>query len=187
MVNKDLKIRLIGAGGHGILTLGMILGETAIKNGLEASMTIGYSPAQRGGWSRADVIISENRIDYPIFTDPDILIATTQETYDLEYGNVKDGGLIIYESSLVEPREVEGVRQIGINAIENAIKLGNRIVANIIILGFFNEITKTFPEDLVEEIVASRVKKKYVDLNMKALKLGREMAYEYVGKGVMKG
>ncbi len=177
----ELKVRLIGAGGHGILTLGRVIGETAVRYGKEAVMTIGYSPAQRGGWSRADVLISDKKIDYPIFTHPDILVTTTQETYDLEYANLREGGWLIYESSIVEPKEVEGIKQIGINAIERAIKLGNRVVANIIILGFMNTIIKMFPEDVVKAAIAARVKKKYVDLNLKAYEVGKEVALQAVG------
>lgn len=177
----ELKIRLIGAGGHGILTLGRVIGETAVRYGKEAVMTIGYSPAQRGGWSRADVLVSDDKIDYPIFTHPDILVTTTQETYDLEYVNLKKGGWLIYETSIVEPKELSGVRQLGINAIERAIKLGNRVVANIIILGFLNTIIKVFPEDVVKEAIATRVKKKYVDLNLKAYDVGKEVALEHLG------
>ena len=177
----ELKIRLIGAGGHGILTLGRVIGETAIRYGKEAVMTIGYSPAQRGGWSRADVLISDTKVDYPIFTHPDILVTTTQETYDLEVENLKKDGWLIYETSIVEPKEVSGIKQLGINAIERAIKLGNRVVANIIILGFLNTIIKVFPEDVVKAAIAARVKKKYVDLNLKAYDVGKEVALEYLG------
>ncbi len=177
----ELKIRLIGAGGHGILTLGRVLGETAVRYGKEAVMTIGYSPAQRGGWSRADVLISDSKIDYPIFTYPDILVATTQETYDLELPKLKRGGWLIYETSIVEPKDAQDINQVGINAIERAIKLGNRVVANIIILGFMNTLLKIFPEDVVKEAIAARVKKKYVDLNLKAYEVGKEVALESVG------
>ncbi len=177
----ETKIRLIGAGGHGILTLGRIIGETAVKNGMEAIMTIGYSPARRGGWSRADLILSDEKIDYPIFTESNILITTTQETYDLEHRNVMEGGLIIYESSLVNPKIVNDVRQVGVQAFENALKLGNRVVANIIILGFVNTILKLFPDEALLEVIKSRVKARYRDLNLRAYNVGRRIAMDMVG------
>jgi 2-oxoglutarate ferredoxin oxidoreductase subunit gamma len=180
MNENEIKIRLIGAGGHGILTLGRLIGETAIRNGKESVMTLAYSPAQRGGWSRADVIISEESIDYPIFTRPDILVTTTQETYELESINVPKGKSIIYESSLVEPVEISGVRQIGIPAISKAIELGSGIVANVIILGFMNTIFKIFPDELLVDVIRSRVKKKYLDMNLKAFEIGMELGKENV-------
>jgi len=179
----EKKIRLIGAGGHGILTLGRIIGEAAIRSGMEAVMTIGYSPAQRGGWSRADVIISNDRIDYPIFTNPDILVATTQESYDIEYVNVGRGKTIIYEKSIVETRELEGVRQIGIDAMERAIRLGARVVANIIILGFMNTLLNILPEDAIIDTIKGRIKRKYLELNLRAYMDGKEYALEILGGG----
>jgi 2-oxoglutarate ferredoxin oxidoreductase subunit gamma len=176
----ELKIRLIGAGGHGILTLGRVIGEAAIRNEKEAVMTVAYSPAQRGGWSRADVIISDDTIDYPIFSNPDILIATTQEAYELESVNVPKGKSIIYEYSLVEPMEISGITQIGVPAISKAIEIGSGIVANIIILGFMNTIFKIFPDDLLIEVIRSRVKRKYLDMNLRAFDVGRELGKESI-------
>ena len=175
---SELKLRLIGAGGHGILTLGRVIGEAAIKYNKECVMTISYSPAQRGGWSRADVIISDNPIDYPIFVHPDILVTTTQETYDLEKDNVPKGKVIIYESTLVKPVEVRGVKQIGIPAISKALELGSSVVANIVILGFMNKIFKIMPDEIFLDVIKSGIKKKYLDMNLKAYELGGKLSEE---------
>jgi len=178
IVMSELKLRLIGAGGHGILTLGRVIGSAAIKYDKECVMTIAYSPAQRGGWSRADVIISDDPIDYPIFVKPDILVTTTQETYDLEKGNVPKGKSIIYESTLVKPVEVPGVKQVGIPAISKAHELGSSVVANIIILGFMNKIFHIMPDEIFLDVIRSSIKKKYLDLNLKAYDLGSRLAEE---------
>ncbi len=173
----EVKLRFIGAGGHGILTLGALVGTAAtVYAGKEAVMTISYSPAQRGGWSRADVIVSDEPIDYPIFKSPDVLVATTQETYDLESGNVRTGGIIVYESSLVKPKTIEGVRQYGIPAITTAMKAGSRLAANIVILGFLNKLLGLLPEEAVVQAIKSRIKKKYLEVNLKAYEEGKRLA-----------
>ena len=172
----EIKLRFIGAGGHGILTLGTILGTAAsVYEGKEAVMTIGYSPAQRGGWSKADVIISDEPIDYPVFKYPDILITTTQETYDLEINNVLPGKTIIYEADLIKPVKIPNVKQIGIKPLSTAIKVGHRIVANIVILGFLNVMYNLVSDEAILQTIQARVKKKYLDLNLKAYIVGKNL------------
>ncbi len=172
----ELKLRFIGAGGHGILTLGALIGTAAtVYAQKEAVMTISYSPAQRGGWSRADVIVSDEPIDYPIFKYPDLLVATTQETYDIEINNMKPGTIVIYESSLVEPKKAEGVKQFGIPAITTAIKVGTRLAANIVILGFLNSMLNLLPEEALLSAIKTRIKKKYLDVNLQAYEAGKKL------------
>ncbi len=172
----EVKLRLIGAGGHGILTLGNIIGTAAtVHAGKEAVMVIGYSPAQRGGWSRADVIVSDEPIDYPIFKYPDVLVTTTQETYDLEHDNVRKGGVIIYEQDLVDPVPIEGVTQIGVPAFKTAIKVGLRLSANIVLLGFLNSMLNLVPEEALLKTLHQRIKKKYLDLNLRAYEEGKKL------------
>lgn len=172
----ELKFRFIGAGGHGILTLGALLGTAAtVYEQKEAVMTIAYSPAQRGGWSRADVIVSDEPIDYPIFKYPDILVSTTQETYDLEHKNMLPGKTIIYESDLVKPVEIPDVKQIGIPAMSTALKVGLKLAANIVILGFLNSMFNLLSDEAIIETIKARVKKKYLDVNLKAYEEGKKL------------
>jgi 2-oxoglutarate ferredoxin oxidoreductase subunit gamma len=171
----ELRIRLIGAGGHGILLAGNIIGLASILSGKDAVMTVAYSPAQRGGWSRADVIVSDERVDFPIFDNPDVLVSTTQETYDLEIENVTKGGLVIYERDLVNPRDLPHVKQIPIPAFETAIKIGFRMSANMVILGFLNELLKAIPHDTMISAIKSRVKRR-LDVNLKAYESGVTLA-----------
>lgn len=172
----EVRLRLIGAGGHGILLMGNIIGSAAAQfAGIEATMVIAYSPAQRGGWSRADVIVSREPIDFPIFDNPDVLVATTQETYDLEYMNVVSGGLIIYEKDTVTPKPREDVTQLGVEAFKTAINLGFRMSANMVLLGFLNGTLGLLPEDAMMSAIKARVKRR-VDVNLKAYMEGVNLA-----------
>jgi len=168
----EVKLRLIGAGGHGILLMGNIIGTAAtVYAGKHATMVVAYSPAQRGGWSRADVIVSNEPIDFPIFDYPDVLVATTQETYDLEIGRVASGGLVIYEEDTVKPTRRDDVKQIGIPAFRTAIKVGFRISANMVILGFLNELLKLVPHDSMIAAIKARVRRR-LETNLQAYQEG---------------
>jgi 2-oxoglutarate ferredoxin oxidoreductase subunit gamma len=156
----EVRLRLIGAGGHGILLAGNIIGTAAtVYSSKNATMVIAYSPAQRGGWSRADVVVSDEPIDFPIFDHPDVLVATTQETYDLEIGNVRSGGLIVYEEDTVKPAVRGDVTQLGVPAFRTAIKVGFRISANMVTLGFLTELLKLLPHESVKSAIKAGVKR----------------------------
>ncbi len=182
----EVKLRLIGAGGHGILTMGSLIGTAAVVYaGKEAVMVVGYSPAQRGGWSRADVIVSDEPIDFPIFARPDVLVATTQETYDMEVGRVREGGVVVYEAELVEPRRVRGVRQYGVRAFRAAMEAGLRQAANMVLLGFLNSMLRLVPDEALLEAIRSRIRRRYLEPNLRAFEAGRRMweggDYELLG------
>jgi 2-oxoglutarate ferredoxin oxidoreductase subunit gamma len=175
-VSVEVKLRIIGAGGHGILLAGNIIGTAAtVYSNKYATMAIAYSPAQRGGWSRADVVVSDEPVDFPIFDNPDVLVATTQETYDLEIASVRSGGLVVYEEDTVKPTSRGDVTQLGIPAFRTAIKVGFRMSANMVILGFLTELLKILPHESVKSAIKARVKRR-VDVNLQAYDEGVRLA-----------
>ena len=74
-----LEVRLAGSGGQGIILAGLVLAEAAgIYDGREVAMVQSYGPEARGGTSKAEVIISDASIDFPLCTQVDVLLALTQ-------------------------------------------------------------------------------------------------------------
>ena len=86
------QVRFAGFGGQGIVLAGMILGKAAaLFENVNAVMTQSYGPEARGGACSADVIISENKINYPRVTVPDILVLMAEEaahTYGPDAGEI---------------------------------------------------------------------------------------------------
>ena len=54
---KTLSICFSGFGGQGIVLSGVIFGEAAVADGLNAIQTQSYGSAARGGASKCDLII----------------------------------------------------------------------------------------------------------------------------------
>ncbi len=77
-----MQIRLSGAGGQGVILLGIILADSAIESGYNAIQSQSYGPEARGGASKCEVIISQDEIFYPKVRVPDLLLALTQDSYD---------------------------------------------------------------------------------------------------------
>lgn len=177
MVRWDIS--LFGFGGQGIIRGGQILGEAAVlEEGKDAVLTIAYGPEQIGGWSRADVVISDEPIDFPLITKPDILIVMSQEGLDRSWKEGREPRkLLIYDSGLVNVSSVRGIKMVGLPATRVAEQLGRRIIANIVMLGAFSEVTGIVkPESLLR--VIRRKFPKAIELNERAFMEGVRYAKE---------
>ncbi|GBC71335.1 Pyruvate synthase subunit PorC [Candidatus Calditenuaceae archaeon HR02] len=171
------EVRITGLGGQGAITAGHILGRAAaIYGDKEAVVTEGYSPYITGGWSRADVIISDEPIDYPLITKLDVLATMYDEGFVQNLRHVKSRGVIITVKELVKHSSKDH-KVLPIPAIEVAEQLGRRIVANIVILGAITAVLGTPPLESVEKALADRFPKA-VELNRKAVQQGYSIASE---------
>ncbi len=172
-----VEVRIAGFGGQGVILAGVVLGRAAaVYEGLEAVQTQSYGPEARGGASRSDVIVSDKeKIMFPYVRNPDHLVVMSQEAYDKYVGSVKPDGLVVYDSTLVEPSR-DDVRHVGVPATEKAEdELGLRIVANMIMLGAYRELTDLVSFDSLLRAVLDSVPPGTEDTNEKALRLGAEL------------
>lgn len=176
------EIRLSGSGGQGLILAGIILAEAAIKEGKNAVQTQSYGPEARGGASKAEVIIGEDEIDYPKVTNPDVLLALTQEACDKYSGSIKSGGTLIVDSTYVAevPKTNANVYSFPITRMAKE-EVGKELVANMVALGVLTGLTGVVSQESLEEAVLARIPKGTEQLNKKALTLGFTVAREKAG------
>jgi len=169
-----------GFGGQGIVTAGFITGQAAVVyDGKEATLTQVYGPEARGSACYSGVVISEGDISYPYLLNPEIMIIMSQEAYEKFLPRLQDGGVLIVDSTIVKPDKLaEKYRLYKVPATETAEKLGRRIVANVILLGFLGKIWDAVSVEALQEAVKARVPKKYLDLNLNAFQAGVQLAEE---------
>lgn len=171
------EIRFSGAGGQGIILISKILAEAAaVYAELNATQTQSYGPEARGGASRADVIVSDEDIDYPRAERLDILLALTQEACSQYAKDVKEGGTIVVDSRLVSeiPKGQYDAFSLPITeTAENELK--KSVVANIVALGAVMSLVQFLKPDHVEAAITSRVPRGTEDLNLKAFRRGMEI------------
>jgi 2-oxoglutarate ferredoxin oxidoreductase subunit gamma len=171
-----LEVRLSGSGGQGIILAASILTDAAAQAGWEVVNTQSYGPEARGGASKAEVVISDEEVDYPEATEPDITLCLSQAAFDRYAPETRAGGLVVYDSGLVTPAGIDDVRLIGAPFTQVAKEqLGKVVVTNIVSLGALTEHLEPISHQAVEVAVARRVPSKFKDLNMKALAAGREL------------
>lgn len=176
---KPLHIGLCGFGGQGIILSAVILGTTEVtRRNLYAVQTQSYGSEARGGQCQAELIISDKPINSPISEKKDILIALFQTALDKYLPTLKSEGTLIIDPKLVTNTYSTNARTLEIPATEIAINLGNRLAANMVVLGFFLEATKLFSKEDLIEVVKESVSERYLELNLKAVDAGISYARE---------
>ncbi len=178
-LRMELSIRFAGSGGQGTITAGVILARAAtLYENQYATLFQNYGAAARGGLASSEVKISPHEIIFPNVTKPNILVAMSQEAVDAYIDDIEVDGIFIYDEGLVKEASLksESIRKIGIQATNTAIDLGNKVVANIIILGFLVGLTEVVSKDTIEKAVLEVVPTKYKTINLRALEVGFAIA-----------
>jgi len=165
-------IRLSGSGGQGIILMGIILAEAiGMYDGKYVAQTQSYGPEARGGSSKAEVVVSDEDIDYPKALKLDLLVAMNQKACDDYYMDLKSDGILIVDATFVKQIPVSRTYQIPFTRIARE-KFKREMVANIIALGAISKLTSIVSVNAIEAAVLSRVPKGTENMNRDALKTG---------------
>ena len=170
------EILLAGFGGQGILFAGKILAYCGLMDNKELSWLPSYGPEMRGGTCNCSVCISDDPIGSPLVLTPDILIAMNQPSFDKFVKDVRPGGKVFFDSTLIENDctrtdiELFGIPSQQL-ADDNALKGGS----NIILLGKMLKETNLFSLDTMKKGIEKVVPPKKAALipnNFKAIEIG---------------
>lgn len=167
------KIIIAGAGGQGIMLLGKVMAQAALKEDKFVTWFPSYGAEVRGGTAYCMVVISDTDIGSPYIEKADTLIIMNQPSLEKFKTRLKNKGLLIINSSLVACGKKNACFCHPFTDI--ALKLGNIRVANIIALGYYLARKNTISVETVLETidkVAAKDKKELVAKNQKALKEG---------------
>ena len=175
---KTTQILIAGFGGQGILFAGKFLAYKGLLEELQVSWLPSYGPEMRGGTANCNVILSDDPVGSPIVTTPDVLIAMNLPSLQKYVDTVAPGGQIYLDSSLVDVKvERDDVEVFYIPASQMARDNGIATLANMIIIGALlenhSELSFEGVDTVVEKLVPAK-KAALVELNKKALCLGRE-------------
>jgi len=173
-----LEIVLSGSGGQGLILAGRILAEAAsIYDHKEAVMTQSYGPEARGGASKAEVIISCQKINYPKVMHTDILLAMTEKSLEKYGDSLTPGGLLIVDETFIHkvPSSFKNVFKAPFSSL--AIKLLDAsIVANVIALGALTCISNAVSHQALVQAVLALVPERVLVLDRIAVDAGYKVA-----------
>ena len=175
---KTTQILIAGFGGQGILFAGKFLAYKGLTEDLQVSWLPSYGPEMRGGTANCNVILSDTPVGSPIITSPDVLIAMNLPSLQKYVDTVVPGGQIYVDSALIDIKvERTDVEVFYIPATQMAKDNGIASLANMIIIGHLlqnhPELSFAGTDAVVQKLVPAK-KAALVELNMKALLLGKE-------------
>lgn len=181
--DQERHVIITGFGGQGIILAGDILGRAAtLYDHKFATMTQSYGPEARGSACSAQVIISKEEILFPYVREPQVLICLSQEGYSKSVGSLHRGGALIWDSDLVQTKNLDpSLITYNIPATRFAEELGNRMMANIAMLGFLAAVHHIVSAQAMRKAVLSSVPEPTRELNTRAFERG----FQY-GEAILK-
>ena len=190
MANNTKNIMIVGVGGQGTLLTSRILGGITVDAGYDVKLSEVHGMAQRGG-SVVTFVRYGEKVAEPIVEEgqADLLIAFEKlEAKRYAHFLKKDGVLVVNEQRIDPITVVTGVASYPeniveelekeytvykINAMDEALKLGNSKVFNIIVLGMAAKHMDFSKEDWLK-VIEKTVPPKTVEINKNAFLLGFE-------------
>ncbi len=173
------KIIAAGSGGQGIMLLGKILAEAAVREGKRVTWLPAYGPEVRGGTAHCMTIVSDEEIGSPYINKADSLIIMNNPSLERFRQRIEKSGLCIINSSLAGDTAVTAAAVSRHPFTDIAIQLGNIRIANMVALGFYVGKRKTVDIGSVLKIIediAPADKKHLVEINQQALLKGQQLA-----------
>jgi 2-oxoglutarate ferredoxin oxidoreductase subunit gamma len=172
----QIDLTIAGVGGQGSILAGVILGTAAVTFEHKfAVQTQAYSSELRGGFAAAWVIISDEAIEFPRVTHPDVLVAQAQDSIN-RFGNVlKPAGVLIFDSDMVHaiPEQVKRKFPVPATSIARN-RLKTAMTANMVMLGALCKITGVVGRAALERAIVQAVPKGKDRANLEAFHLGFE-------------
>lgn len=170
------SVRIAGFGGQGVLSTGVVLANLGLEYGYNVSWLPSYGPEMRGGTANCSVKIQDTTIGDTEATKPDVLIALNRPSLEKFEGIVKPGGILIYNSTLIEVQPTRGdVRVLAVPITGLADELGNTRVQSMVAVGAFAAATGLYAiEDIVALMPSLFSGEAIVRLNEKAVRAGHD-------------
>ncbi|MCT4585787.1 MAG: indolepyruvate oxidoreductase subunit beta [Peptostreptococcaceae bacterium] len=186
------SILLVGVGGQGTILASKLLTTGLMEAGYDVKMSEIHGMSQRGGSVSSQVRYGDD-VQSPVIEigGADILVSFEKMEALRWLKYLKPDGKAVVNDHEIEsmpilngkaeyPKEIldeisSKVKTKVLNANEKALELGNSKVMNVILLG---TLVKSMGLDDInwEKIIKENVKEKFVDLNIKAIKLGMDLA-----------
>ncbi len=175
------EVVMAGFGGQGLMLIGKLLAEASMDEGKEVCWLPSYGPEMRGGTANCTVVVSDKPVASPVINTPQALVAMNRPSLEKFGPQVKPGGLVIINSSLIDiGTGRDDVTEFYIEANKEALALGSGRSANMIALGAYVALTEVCTLDSVIHWMEHQFegKEAVIEINRKALHRGFELGQE---------
>ncbi len=169
-----MDIRFSGFGGQGIIKSGILVGKAAsLFDDKFGTLTQSFGPEARGGACSAQIVVDDSPVLYPYIGAPEILVTMSQEAYEKFTDDLVPGGILLTDTDLVKSQQFrKDVKVYSIPSTRLAEELGNRIFANVVMIGFFTAITQVVSPEAMKKAIPGAVPGRFIDINIEAFDRG---------------
>ncbi len=173
-------IIMTGFGGQGIQMISQLVAVSSIEKDLNVSFLPSYGVEKRGGRTNVTLIISDEEIGSPITNTPGIILAMDLVGLEFYQEQLRKGGLLIVNSSLIPDEKIHGSGRevIKVKCNEEAVKMGNPRLANMVTLGSLIQRVPFIGIDdikkVIEKVMPEHHREKIPD-NLRAIERGIEI------------
>jgi indolepyruvate ferredoxin oxidoreductase beta subunit len=190
-----LDVVFCGVGGQGVVVLSDIFCEAALVDGFDVAKAEIHGMAQRGGSIVAHARLSE-KVEAPLIErgKADVVLGFEVLETARALAMLKKNGTVVVNTKYIPPsasaafsskrlseKQLLAIinRKSGkvheVDGVGIAMKLGNPLVVNTVLLGALSALPETsVKKESFEEAITGRFKEKYVNVNLQAFQLGRE-------------
>ena len=180
----DVRLKIAGFGGQGVLLLGQVIAEAGMDAGFQVSWLPSYGPEMRAGTSHCHVRIRSQPIDSPVVSKPTVLLALNEPSLRKFLSQVVSGGWVFYNGdTLPADCRRDDVKLVTVPATRIADELGELRVANMILLGAWLEATGVLTTEEIVGALKRLVSARWLELDQQALARGCQV----VATGVKDG
>lgn len=168
---------IAGYGGQGVLLAGNLLSYAAIHEGKDVSFFPAYGVEKRGGSAMCTIVFADGDTGSPVVGHPSVSIILNQLSFDKYASKVKQGGVCIVNSSLVECGDVElsGVSLVKVPMNQIALDLGDVRMVNMVACGAYVATTAALSLQSLEEALKKALPERnhrLIPTNIKAIHAG---------------
>ncbi len=175
-----INIRFAGAGGQGVILSSVLLAKAyGLRENYNISQTQSYGPEARGGACKAEVVISDEEIDYMKVDTADVFIAFNQMGYDKYIDTVKQDAIVLVNSTLVESDRTKCFK---VPATEVAERMEKPFTVNMIMLGALTKLLPKIHYPTVEAEIKENFSASLAAANLDAYQKGYEYAAELLAE-----
>ena len=173
---KTTQILIAGFGGQGVLFAGKFLAYKGLVQEKQVSWLPSYGPEMRGGTANCSVIVSDTPVGSPIITVPDVLVAMNLPSLQKFVNDVKPGGIILIDSTLIDAKvERTDVQVFYVPATQIAKDAGFATLANMVLMGKLmkecDAVAFDGNKETLEKFIPAK-KASLIDVNCQALQTG---------------
>lgn len=167
-----------GFGGQGILLIGNLLAYAAMTEERHVTYLPAYGVEMRGGTANCTIVISSRLVGSPVVGRPISAIIMNLPSLSKFQDRIKPNGLLILNSSLVDPGEVtrKDIDCVNVPVNEIAAQTGNSRLANMVALGSYLEKTGIVQQYSIENAFPRVLDERHhhlIPANLEAIERGR--------------